>query len=253
MSWGRHAGPVLVLGGTTEARELALLLERAGVPCVSSLAGRLAQPSLPAGPVRIGGFGGADGLADWLSEQRVSAVIDATHPFAERISESAVVACSRIGVPLLRLERPGWIERPGDRWLRVPNLNAAATLAPTLGKRILLTIGRQDVGGFANVDAAWFLIRCIEAPTGPRPPRHEVQLARGPFTFDGELALMRSWAIDVLVTRDSGGPATVPKLDAARMLDVPVVMVSRPPAGPTARVTTADEALDWLRSIATIG
>ncbi|MFN8636694.1 MAG: cobalt-precorrin-6A reductase [Chloroflexota bacterium] len=253
MSLERHAGPVLVLGGTTEARELALLLERAGIPCVSSLAGRLAQPRLPAGPVRIGGFGGADGLADWLSEQRVSAVIDATHPFAARISESALAACTRAGVPHLRLERSGWIERPGDRWLRVPDLSSAARLAPTIGQRILLTIGRQDVAVFASVDTAWFLIRCIEAPDERRPPHHELQLARGPFTFDGELALMRSWAIDVLVTRDSGGPATVPKLDAARMLEVPVVMVSRPPAGSTTHVTTVDEALDWLRSIATIG
>jgi precorrin-6A/cobalt-precorrin-6A reductase len=238
---------VLILGGTSEARELAGELDAAGVSVISSLAGRVARPRLPAGEVRIGGFGGPDALAHWLQHQGIVAVVDATHPFAERISASAAEACPRAGVPLLRLERPGWRERPGDRWHWVDGLDAAAAAIPRLGQRVLLTTGRQGLSAFASVPRAWFLIRCVDPPDPPLPARHEVILDRGPYTLAGELALIDGHRIDLVVTKDSGGVHTQAKLDAARDRNLPVLVVRRPrrPASPAAGTVTAAAA--WIR------
>ena len=243
---------VLILGGTADARELASALDRAGVDVVTSLAGRTTAPLVPAGAVRVGGFGSPETLAAWLSEQGVAAVVDATHPFAERISVTAVAGCSRAGVPLLRLERPPWREQPGDRWHRVGDLAAAASALPSLGRRIWLTIGRQGVSAFAGVDSCWFLIRCIEPPAPPLPASCEIVLDRGPFTLDGELALIDGHRIDVLVTKESGGAATEAKLQAARLRGLPVVVVERPPARHGAGLSTASgvaDATSWTLSV----
>jgi precorrin-6A/cobalt-precorrin-6A reductase len=237
---------VLILGGTREARELASALETAGLAVVSSLAGRLAETQLPAGAVRIGGFGGADGLARWLIEHDVAAVVDATHPFAVRISDSVRTACAATGVPLLRIERPAWIEQPGDRWHRVGNLGGAAALAPRIGSRILLTIGRQGVSAFSDDRASWYLIRCVERPAPPLPPRHDVVIARGPFSFEGELALIDRHEIDLIVTKDSGGASTVAKLAAARLRAVPVVVIGRPPRQDATSVADVAGAIRWI-------
>jgi precorrin-6A/cobalt-precorrin-6A reductase len=241
------ARTLLVLGGTAEARELAAELHAAGVAVTTSLAGRVARPRLPAGDVRIGGFGGPAALATWLTEHGVAAVVDATHPFAERISASAVTACERAGVPLLRFERPGWTQRAGDRWHWVDDVGAAASAIPP-GVRVLLTTGRQGLAAFAHRDDAWFLIRCVDAPQPPLPPHHELLLARGPYTLQGELALVDTHRIDLVVTKDSGGAHTIAKLDAARDRDLPVIVVRRPrrPDG-TQTVTTVDGALRWAR------
>jgi len=239
---------LLILGGTAEARELAGVLHGRGVPVVSSLAGRVAAPRLPPGEVRIGGFGGPEGLERWLGEHDVFAVVDATHPFAARMSASAFEACARAGVPLLRLERPGWRERPGDRWHWVDDAAAAARAVGGLGRRALLALGRQEVGAFAGVDSTWFLIRSIGRPDPPLPPRHELLLDRGPFTVSGELGLLDEHRIDVVVTRDSGGDQTAAKLDAARQRGLPVVVVRRPPAARTAAVTTVAETAAWASS-----
>lgn len=236
---------ILVLGGTGEARELAAALHGAGVAVVSSLAGRVANPRLPAGEVRLGGFGGPEGLARWLRERRVAAVVDATHPFAQRISESAARACPAAAVPLLRLERSGWSERPGDRWTRVADLGAAAALVPSLGRRVLLTTGRQGLAAFAPVAGAWFLVRCVDPPDPPLPPRRELLLDRGPYTLSGELSLIDRHGIDLVVTKDSGGRATEAKLDAARALGLPVIVVERPPRPPAETVGMVAEALSW--------
>jgi precorrin-6A/cobalt-precorrin-6A reductase len=236
---------VLVLGGTGEARELAALLHARGVRVVSSLAGRVSRPRLPAGEVRVGGFGGPDALAHWLREHGVGAVVDATHPFAERISASAARACAQAAVPLLRLERPGWRERPGDRWTWVDDLGQAAAAIPE-GARVLLTTGRQGLAAFAGVDAAWFLIRCVDPPDPPLPARHELLLDRGPYALAGELALIDAHAVDLVVTKDSGGPLTEAKLDAARERGLPVVVVRRPPRPPVAAVADAAAAAAWV-------
>ena len=242
---------VLVLGGTAEGRRLATMVDEAGMDVVSALAGSVAQPRLPSGEVRVGGFGGASGLTAYLRERAVRAVVDATHPFATRISASAAAACAAAGVPLALLRRPGWHERPGDRWRRVADLAEAAAALPDFGGRVLLTVGRQGLAAFAGVGALWFLIRCIETPRGPLPPRREVLLARGPFTVEDEEALLRMQRIDVLVTRDSGGAATAAKLEAARALRIPVVMVERPPPTDVPTVADVDAAMAWLRAAMT--
>jgi precorrin-6A/cobalt-precorrin-6A reductase len=248
-----RAMTVLVLGGTAEARTLAARLT--GVPglrVVSSLAGRVSDPVLPAGEVRVGGFGGVDGLAAWLRDAGVGAVVDATHPFAETISAHAVDACARTGVPLLRLARPGWVARDGDDWHEVGSLDEAAALLPALGTRVFLTTGRQGLAAFAGLDELWFLIRCVDPPAGPMPARREVLLARGPYDRAAEHALMQRFNIDVLVTKNSGGPLTSGKLDAARDLGLPVVVVSRPapPATLAGSVPAVDDAVGWVLSLA---
>ncbi|MET8703723.1 cobalt-precorrin-6A reductase [Kitasatospora sp. NPDC004723] len=240
---------VLLLGGTTEARALAAALA-AGRPAVrvtSSLAGRVAEPRLPAGEVRIGGFGGPDGLAAWLRAQRADALVDATHPFAAAMSRNAAEAAAATGVPLLALRRPGWAPVPGDRWHRVPSLAAAAHLLPSLGRRVLLTSGRQGIGAFAHLDGLHFVARSVDPPEPPLPASLDVLLDRGPFTLDGERAVLREHRIDVVVTKDSGGAATAPKLTAARELGLPVVVVDRPPAPAGVPVAESVEAaLAWL-------
>ncbi|WP_432846193.1 cobalt-precorrin-6A reductase [Amycolatopsis sp. CA-161197] len=237
---------VLVLGGTAEARALAAELHSRGVAVVSSLAGRVARPRLPAGEVRVGGFGGVDGLSAWLREHQVAAVVDATHPFAERIGTNAFAATSVLGLPLLRLARPGWQPAEGDRWHWADDLDAAAELLPGLGSRVFLTSGRQGLAAFAGLDALWFLIRCVDPPEPPLPRRHEVVLNRGPYEVDGERALLAGHRIDVLVTKDSGGSMTAAKLTAARELGLPVVVVRRPPRPATAEVAGVAEAVDWV-------
>jgi precorrin-6A/cobalt-precorrin-6A reductase len=239
---------ILILGGTAEARALAAALDAGGVAVTSSLAGRVANPRLPAGAVRIGGFGGPDALARWLTEHMVAAVVDATHPFADRISASAARAAPAAGVPLLRLERPGWRERPGDRWTWVADLDEAAAAVPGLGRRVLLTTGRQGLAAFAGVHDTWFLVRCVDPPGPPLPVRHELLLDRGPYTVEGERALVERHAIDLVVTKDSGGTHTEAKLDVARERGLPVIVVRRPPRPEIPAVTSVDEAVAWARA-----
>jgi precorrin-6A/cobalt-precorrin-6A reductase len=244
---------ILLLGGTGEARALATALVARQVSVISSLAGRVARPQLPDGQVRVGGFGGPEALARWLLVHRVQAVVDATHPFAERISASAACACDAAGVPLLRLQRPGWAPGPDDRWRWVADLDAAAAAIPELGSRVLLTTGRQGLARFAGVDRAWFLIRCVDPPSGPMPPAHELRLDRGPYTVDGEGALIDRYRIDLVVTKDSGGELTRAKLDAARRRSLPVIVVRRPPRPPAPAVETVAAALEWALDHAVAG
>ncbi|MBV9818874.1 MAG: cobalt-precorrin-6A reductase [Solirubrobacterales bacterium] len=236
---------ILLLGGTAEARELAALLVARGAPVTSSLAGRVAHPRLPAGAVRVGGFGGPAALRRWLAEHGVAAVVDATHPFAERISISAASASRAAGVPLLRLQRPGWTAGRGDRWHWVDDLPAAAAAIPGLGRRVLLTTGRQGLEQFAAVDEAWFLVRCVDPPEAALPVRHELLLDRGPYTLAGEGALLDTRAIDLVVTKDSGGSLTRAKLDAARERGVPVIVVRRPARPEAETVGDVRAALHW--------
>lgn len=244
------ARTLLVLGGTTEGRAAAAALaERPAVRVVSSLAGAVRAPSLPDGAVRVGGFGGADGLAAYLCAERVSAVLDATHPFASGMTANAAAACATTGVPLVVLRRPGWTAGPGDRWHRVGSVAGAAAALPALlprDGRVLLTTGRGGLARFAGVDAA-FWIRSVDPPEPPLPARHTLLLDRGPFGLDAERALLDDVCPHVLVTKDSGGAATAPKLTAARERGVPVVVVDRPPlpAGVPV-VSTVDDAVTRL-------
>ncbi|MBF6209966.1 cobalt-precorrin-6A reductase [Nocardia puris] len=238
----------LILGGTGEARRLAhLATGERGLEIVTSLAGRVRNPAWPEGEVRVGGFGGAEGMREWLADNDIDAVVVATHPFAARISANASTVARAAGVPLLHLRRPGWTESPGDRWIRVPDLDEAARVLPSLGARVFLTIGRQGVGAFAGVDGPWFLIRSIDPPSGPLPARHELLFARGPFTSEEEAQLLAAHRIDVLVTKDSGGEQTEAKLVAARAAGIPVVVVERPPLPGGEVVDNVEDAWEWLR------
>ena len=242
---------ILILGGTAEARALAAALAgRFGdeVAVTTSLAGRTLEPAPVAGGVRRGGFGGADGLARTLREAAVDIVVDATHPFAARISAHAATTCAAERVPLLTLARPAWQSAPGDDWRPVLDAHAAARLLPSVGSRVFLTIGRRDLVAFADLAATSFLVRLIEPPAAPVPlPQHELILARGPFAAADEAELMREHCIDVLVSKASGGDATAAKLAAARDLSVPVILIERPPhqpAGPLVQSVSA--AVEWI-------
>lgn len=223
------AGPVLVLGGTLEGRQVAAALAQEGIPVLSSLAGRLADPLLPPGEVRIGGFGGIPGLVDVLSVRGISAVVDATHPFAAQMTQHAATACALTGTPLVRLTRPSWIDRPDAvAWHWVDELSDARAVAEELGSRVFLTVGRQNLHRFASWYDRYVLARVLARPEWSVPGPWEMVCSRGPFRLADELDLMRSRRIDALVTKDSGGTTTA-KLDAAATLGVAVVVVRRPP------------------------
>lgn len=245
---------VLILGGTAEARDLAAHLEAKGVPLTSSLAWRVSRPRLPVGPVRVGGFGGVEGLADWLREHAVTAVVDATHPFAATMGTHAAQACSSLGVPLLRLARPGWAEHPDAAdWTWVEDNGGARAAADEVGGVPFVTTGRQTLHHHLD---AWaerpVVVRLVEPPERPLPEAWTVLRSRGPFDVAGEEALMREHGVSVLLTKDSGGSYTEAKLDAARHLGVPVVVVARPPrAGGVDEARDAEAAASWVeRSLA---
>ena len=236
---------LLLLGGTGEARALAARLHPR-VDLVSSLAGRVPDPALPVGPVRIGGFGGCGGLRNWLRDNDITAVVDATHPFAATITGNAAAACADLGLPHLVLNRPPW-DAAGA--IEVNSDAEAADIVAAQGySRVFLTTGRSGVGAFRDSDA-WFLIRAVTPPDPDMlPAHHELLLSRGPYEYAGEHALMREHRIDALVTKNSGGAMTRPKLDAASALGVAVVMIDRPalPAG-VYSVPSVDAAEKWVR------
>lgn len=241
---------VLILGGTGEAAALAeALSDRSDFKVVTSLAGRTRSPERVAGEMRIGGFGGSEGLVSYLREQSIDMLIDATHPFAEQISSRAVLAAERVGIERLRLVRPSWEKCPGDHWIEASGASDAARLLPELGRRIFLTTGHKDLAAFADLDDLWFLIRTIE-PIGGRLPKHMVHLtARGPFKEVDEVALILQHRIDALVTKASGGNATYAKLSAARKIGLPVIMIQRPQPTPGPTVHDTESALTWLRQV----
>jgi precorrin-6A/cobalt-precorrin-6A reductase len=240
-------GRVLILGGTGEARRLATALVAEGVEVLSSLAGRVADPVVPPGEVRIGGFGGAAGLTAWLQAHPVQSLVDATHPFAATMTASAAAAAEATGIPLLRLQRPGWSPQPGDDWRWVDTPAEAALAVAGFGS-VFLTTGRRGLGAFAGLTGRC-LVRSVDPPDPPLPERTTVVLARGPFAVSDELALMRQHAVDVVVTKDSGGGMTAAKLAAARRLGVPVVLIRRPPLPPgVPTVATVEEAVAWVRA-----
>lgn len=238
---------LLILGGTAEARALAARVAvLPHVRATSSLAGAVDEPALPEGDVRVGGFGGVDGLATVLEEESYDAVIDATHPFATQISAHARAACERTGTPLLAFEREPWERVADDDWRVVSDVPEAALRAASMGQRIFVTVGRKELGPFAADDQHWYLLRMIDKPYVSLPRHHELILERGPFQVDDEIRLLRDREIDVIVSKNSGGDATYAKIAAARALKIPVVMVDRPNTNAAPSVSTLDAAMQWI-------
>jgi len=244
-----QSGRILILGGTGEAMKLAAALAaKPDHPAILSLAGRTKKPVLPTIPSRIGGFGGVDGLADWLEAHETPMVIDATHPFAARMSWNAAQACARLRIPRLIYTRRPWEPSPDDRWRRVADMEAAVAALGAAPRRVFLTVGRLSLPAFARAPWHGYVARSIEEPD-PRdlPPNCRIVLARPPFTQADERALMQAENIEVVCTKNSGGTATQAKLLAARELGLEVIMVERPeaPKGDVSFDLTA--AMAWIR------
>lgn len=237
---------ILVLGGTAEAADLAAAFASLPVEAVTSLAGRTASPAAISGAVRSGGFGGAEGLAAYLKENRIDLLIDATHPYATRISQNAVRAAETSHVPLLRLERPAWRKQPGDNWIDITDEAEAARAVPS-GERVLLALGRQHIAPFASRADAHFVMRMIDPPQVALPPDHEIVLAK-PNDLESEKRFLTERRIGLIVCRNSGGAASYAKIEAARALALPVMMIARPPVAARNTVATVAEALSFVRS-----
>jgi len=248
VQFARSAMRVLILGGTTEASQLATLI--AGDPrfdAILSLAGRTSAPRAQPLRTRTGGFGGADALARWLGDEKIEAVIDATHPFADQISTNAVAACRQAGVPLASIVRPAWQAEAGDRWHSVPNADAAAIALGDVPRCVFLGLGRQELPAFASAPQHRYVARVIEPPeTLYLPPDLHLLQARGPFDRDAEIELLTREKIDVVVSKDSGGSATYAKIEAARALGLPVVMIARPDKPTGHAVASPEDAVAWL-------
>jgi precorrin-6A/cobalt-precorrin-6A reductase len=239
---------LLILGGSGEAAALARALDGdVRYDVTLSLAGKTAKPLQLPGKLRRGGFGGAEGLARALKDEEFDVVIDATHPFADQMKANAIEATRLTGVPLLAIRRPPWMQRDGDNWILVEDIEGAATALGEAPRRVFLTTGRDELRPFVKASQHFYLLRSVEAPTPDELPAHvELITARGPFRLENELALLKDHAIGIIVTKNSGGEATYAKLEAARMLGLPVIMVRRPNLPEAQSVETVAAALDWL-------
>lgn len=244
----------LILGGTGDANQLAERCIREKIDAIYSYAGRTQIPLGHALPTRIGGFGGVAGLTDFIREQGITHVIDATHPFAAEMSRHAVEACDGTDVPLMALERAPWVRASGDHWIEVADINAAVAALPEKDARVFLAIGRQHIAPFAAKPQHAYTLRFVDMPDGVLPlPDAEVIVSRGPFTLQGDRELMRSRGIEFLVARNSGGNGARAKIDAARELGLPVIMIERPALPDRPRVESVDEVLAWLSHDARLG
>jgi precorrin-6A/cobalt-precorrin-6A reductase len=241
---------LLILGGTTEGSSLARrIAHRTDLEPVLSFAGRTRSPVPPPIPFRVGGFGGIAGLKAYLVERRVQAVIDATHPFAAQMSRHAADACGELRVPLAVLSRPAWSRQDGDRWIGVADMAAAVRALGEPARTVFLTVGALQLAVFAAAPQHRYIVRTIDPPEAIRSlPRHRLILARGPFSVEDEIALMRTEHVDALVTKNSGGTATEAKIAAARTLGVEVVIVERPAPEAVPVFDTVDGILAWIEA-----
>jgi precorrin-6A/cobalt-precorrin-6A reductase len=248
---------ILILGGTTEASALARLI--AGDPrfnAILSLAGRTTAPARQPLPMRVGGFGGVDGLTRRLGVDAITAVVDATHPYAVRISGNAVAACARLNLPIMTIVRPAWTQLSGDQWTEVDSAEGAAGLLATDVKprRVFLSLGRLELNAFASATQHDYLARLIEPPSGMiLPPRIRFIFERGPFDKSAEARLLEAQRIEMIVSKNSGGAATYAKIEAARDAGLPVILIRRPDKPHRILMHTTQEALGWLEAIADHG
>lgn len=238
---------ILLLGGTTEASRMARALAEAGLPAVFSYAGRTEAPVAQPIPTRVGGFGGPEGLADYIRAEAITHVIDATHPFAAQMSRNAITACAASATPLLALERPAWAAQPGDNWTHVPDIAGAVEALPDTPARVFLAIGKQNLTAFAAKPQHHYLLRLVDPPDGALPlPDAQAVIARGPFSPEGDEALLRAHAITHIVAKNAGGAGAEAKLIAARALHLPVILIDRPALPPRETVASVDQALAWI-------
>lgn len=236
----------LILGGTSDASLLAAEIARARIDAIYSYGGRTRVPANQPLRTRIGGFGGVSGLADTIRREGITHVIDATHPFAADMSRNAVEACAHTGTPLIALERKPWAKAPGDDWIEVVDVNAAVAALPETPANVFLAIGRQHIAPFAARPQHAYTLRFVDPPEAPLPFAADVIVSRGPFTLDGELEMMRARGITWIVARNSGGDGAHAKIDAARMLGLPLIMISRPELPERRRVESVAEVMQWL-------
>ena len=245
---------VLLLGGTTEASALAQTLAQAPIDAVFSYAGRTEHPVEQPLPTRIGGFGGAQGMADYIATEHITHVVDATHSFAAQISGNAITACQATDTPLIALERAPWLAQNGDLWIGVPDTETAVLALPDDPARVFLAIGKQTLAAFALRPQHFYLLRLVDAPDAALPlPNTEVVLDRGPFTVTGDLALLRAHAITHVVAKNSGGKGASAKLQAARELQLPVIMIARPAIAARPIASNIPAVMDWLHHSARLG
>lgn len=242
---------VLLLGGTSEGFELSQRLSgqfKDEVRVTTSLAGRTVSPALPVGVSRIGGFGGMGGLRDWIVTHQVHCVIDATHPYAVKISENAFSACASVPVPFVRLERPPWDRQSGDVWHDVGDVAEAAALLPRLGRRAFLTIGVKDLSAFSIIQDMFLLCRSIDPPPASEALANiHAITGRGPFSVESETRVLSEFGIDVIVSKNSGGTATEAKITAARNAGLPVIMIQRSPCEISPVVSNVEETIRWMK------
>ncbi|MFD1333413.1 cobalt-precorrin-6A reductase [Methylopila musalis] len=252
MSGGAPAA--LVLGGSSEGFAVAALLHAHGFDVTTSFAGRTERRRAPQGRVRVGGFGGVEGLAVHLAAERPLCVIDATHPFAARMKANAAEACRRTATPLIHVERPAWTPQPGDDWRPAADVAEAAALIPATEGPCLITVGRQELGPFAARRDVSLLLRMIDPLETPFPhPSATVILDRGPFDLDAERRLFDAHGVASVVAKNSGGAAARAKLDAARERGLPVVMIERPPLTLGCAAPSPEAAADWALRLASEG
>ncbi|MDE5458204.1 cobalt-precorrin-6A reductase [Bradyrhizobium sp. CSA112] len=244
----------LILGGTSDANLLANAAACAGLDAIYSFGGRTRAPAHQPLPTRIGGFGGASGLAEYICRKGISHVVDATHPFAAEMSRNAVAACEATGTPLIALERAAWAKAAGDHWVEVAGITSAVAALPQNRARVFLAIGRQHIAAFGTKPQHAYTLRFVDPPDGPLPfPDADVIVSRGPFTLAGELEMMCARGIEWIVARNSGGTGAHAKIDAARQLGLPVIMLTRPELPDRLRAEDVAEVMQWLGHRACLG
>ncbi|UWQ94624.1 cobalt-precorrin-6A reductase [Rhodobacteraceae bacterium M385] len=238
---------LLILGGTMEATALARAVAEAGIAGVVSFAGRVERPVRQPMPQRVGGFGGADGLADYLRAEKITHVVDATHPFAAQMSVNAISACAMAEVPLLALTRAPWEAQPGDNWTHVPDISGAVAALDRPALRVMLAVGRMHLADFAPNPQHFYLLRLVDPPKAALPlPRTKVLVSRGPFTLADDQALMEAHNIDLVVSKNAGGTGAYAKIEAARALGLPVIMIDRPAIPNRPEAHGVAQVLAWL-------